>query len=162
MTCVEWRLRCYLVLNTKCLHLIVMLTNLIFSDRWLSVEWKSEYNAHRPIYYPQILSRWILHFTLYVHFFPLSIDSIDLHLFLHPPYKFLHVLQVALKTLIVIHRTLREGDPTFREELLNFTQRARILQLSNFKDDSSPIGKIFETLFSVWFIKMILIHISFS
>ncbi|RRT57740.1 hypothetical protein BHM03_00052555 [Ensete ventricosum] len=47
---------------------------------------------------------------------------------------------VALKTLIVIHRTLREGDPTFREELLNFSQRARILQLSNFKDDSSPIG----------------------
>ncbi|WOK92546.1 clathrin assembly protein [Canna indica] len=47
---------------------------------------------------------------------------------------------VALKTLIVIHRTLREGDPTFREELLNFSQRARILQLSNFKDDSSPIA----------------------
>ncbi|KAH0869462.1 hypothetical protein HID58_076484 [Brassica napus] len=47
---------------------------------------------------------------------------------------------VALKTLIVIHRLLREGDPTFREELLNFSQRARILQLSNFKDDSSPIA----------------------
>ncbi|KAJ0039042.1 hypothetical protein Pint_22341 [Pistacia integerrima] len=47
---------------------------------------------------------------------------------------------VALKTLIVIHRTLREGDPTFREELLNFQQRGRILQLSNFKDDSSPIA----------------------
>lgn len=49
--------------------------------------------------------------------------------------------QVALKTLIVIHRTLREGDPTFREELLNFQQRGRVLQLSNFKDDSGPIGK---------------------
>ncbi|XP_044494301.1 putative clathrin assembly protein At2g01600 [Mangifera indica] len=47
---------------------------------------------------------------------------------------------VALKTLIVVHRTLREGDPTFREELLNFQQRGRILQLSNFKDDSSPIA----------------------
>jgi hypothetical protein len=47
---------------------------------------------------------------------------------------------VALKTLLVIHRLLREGDPTFREELLNFTQRGRILQLSNFKDDSSPIA----------------------
>jgi hypothetical protein len=47
---------------------------------------------------------------------------------------------VALKTLIVIHRTLREGDPTFREELLNFQQKGRILQLSNFKDDSSPIA----------------------
>ncbi|CAH2045874.1 unnamed protein product [Thlaspi arvense] len=47
---------------------------------------------------------------------------------------------VALKTLIVIHRLLREGDPTFREELLNFSQRGRILQLSNFKDDSSPIA----------------------
>ncbi|GLT94414.1 hypothetical protein SLE2022_121550 [Rubroshorea leprosula] len=47
---------------------------------------------------------------------------------------------VALKSLIVIHRALREGDPTFREELLNFSQRARILRLSNFKDDSSPIA----------------------
>jgi len=40
----------------------------------------------------------------------------------------------------VVHRLLREGDPTFREELLNFTQRGRILQLSNFKDDSSPVA----------------------
>ncbi|KAI3733828.1 hypothetical protein L6452_13285 [Arctium lappa] len=47
---------------------------------------------------------------------------------------------VALKTLIVIHRTLREGDPTFREELQNFQQRGRVLQLANFKDDSSPIA----------------------
>ncbi|KAL6840486.1 hypothetical protein ACP4OV_030296 [Aristida adscensionis] len=47
---------------------------------------------------------------------------------------------VALKTLVVIHRLLREGDPTFREEFINFTQRVRILQLSNFKDDSSPIA----------------------
>ncbi|TYG79922.1 hypothetical protein ES288_D02G176000v1 [Gossypium darwinii] len=51
-----------------------------------------------------------------------------------------HNWTVALKTLIVIHRALREGDPTFREELLNLSQRARILQLSNFKDDSSPIA----------------------
>ncbi|KAI4380262.1 hypothetical protein MLD38_006473 [Melastoma candidum] len=47
---------------------------------------------------------------------------------------------VALKTLIVIHRTLREGDPTFREELLNYSQRGHILQISNFKDDSSPLA----------------------
>ncbi|KAA8529034.1 hypothetical protein F0562_033478 [Nyssa sinensis] len=51
-----------------------------------------------------------------------------------------HNWTVALKTLIVIHRTLREGDPTFREEVLNFQQRGHILQLSNFKDDSSPIA----------------------
>ncbi|KAK9091564.1 hypothetical protein Sjap_024741 [Stephania japonica] len=51
-----------------------------------------------------------------------------------------HNWTVALKTLIVIHKTLREGDPTFREELLSFSQRGRILQLSNFKDDSSPIA----------------------
>ncbi|KAF8398978.1 hypothetical protein HHK36_014843 [Tetracentron sinense] len=51
-----------------------------------------------------------------------------------------HNWTVALKTLVVIHRTLREGDPTFREELLNFSQRGRVLQLSNFKDDSSPIA----------------------
>ncbi|KAG8077631.1 hypothetical protein GUJ93_ZPchr0007g4997 [Zizania palustris] len=47
---------------------------------------------------------------------------------------------VALKTLVVIHRLLRDGDPTFREEFLTFAQRVRILQLSNFKDDSSPIA----------------------
>ncbi|CAL0320313.1 unnamed protein product [Lupinus luteus] len=47
---------------------------------------------------------------------------------------------VAVKTLIVIHRTLREGDPTFREELLNYSQRGHILQISNFKDDSSTLA----------------------
>ncbi|KAG2398575.1 putative clathrin assembly protein [Vigna angularis] len=45
---------------------------------------------------------------------------------------------VAIKALIVIHRTLREGDPTFREEILNYSRRGHILQISNFKDDSSP------------------------
>ncbi|KAK6944595.1 AP180 N-terminal homology (ANTH) domain, partial [Dillenia turbinata] len=47
---------------------------------------------------------------------------------------------VAIKTLIVIHRTLREGDPTFREELLSYSRRAHVLQISNFKDDSSPLA----------------------
>ncbi|XP_031476745.1 putative clathrin assembly protein At2g01600 [Nymphaea colorata] len=51
-----------------------------------------------------------------------------------------HNWTVALKTLIVIHRLLRDGDPSFREELVNFSQKAHILQLSNFKDDSSPIA----------------------
>ncbi|KAL3644712.1 hypothetical protein CASFOL_009892 [Castilleja foliolosa] len=51
-----------------------------------------------------------------------------------------HNWTVALKTLIVIHRALREGDPTFREEVLNFRQRGRFLKMSNFKDDSSPIA----------------------
>ncbi|KAH6827753.1 ENTH/ANTH/VHS superfamily protein [Perilla frutescens var. hirtella] len=51
-----------------------------------------------------------------------------------------HNWTVAIKTLIVIHRTLREGDPVFKEELLNFQQRGRVLQMSNFKDDSSPIA----------------------
>lgn len=48
--------------------------------------------------------------------------------------------QVAIKALIVVHRTLREGDPTFKEELLNFAQRGHIFSLSNFKDDSGPGG----------------------
>ncbi|KAL9242295.1 hypothetical protein vseg_016312 [Gypsophila vaccaria] len=47
---------------------------------------------------------------------------------------------VAIKVLIVIHRTLREGDPTFREELLAYSRRGHILQISNFKDDSSPLA----------------------
>ncbi|KAL7246457.1 hypothetical protein ACSBR2_001537 [Camellia fascicularis] len=47
---------------------------------------------------------------------------------------------VAIKTLIVFHRTLREGDPTFKEELLNYSHRGHVLQISNFKDDSSPLA----------------------
>ncbi|RDX76851.1 putative clathrin assembly protein, partial [Mucuna pruriens] len=47
---------------------------------------------------------------------------------------------VAIKTLIVIHRILREGDPTFREDLANYARRGRILQISNFKDDSSTLA----------------------
>lgn len=50
------------------------------------------------------------------------------------------MFQVALKTLIVIHRVLREGDPTFKEELLHFSHRGHIFQISNFKDDSSTLG----------------------
>ncbi|AQL01680.1 putative clathrin assembly protein At5g35200 [Zea mays] len=45
---------------------------------------------------------------------------------------------VALKTLIVIHRALREVDPTFREELLNYGRsRSHMLNMAYFKDDSS-------------------------
>lgn len=51
-------------------------------------------------------------------------------------------MQVAIKALIVIHRTLREGDPTFREEIMNYSYRGHVLQISNFKDDSSPLGKL--------------------
>lgn len=40
-----------------------------------------------------------------------------------------------------MHRLVREGDPTFREELLNFSRKGRFLQLSNFKDDSSTAGE---------------------
>ncbi|XP_074559359.1 LOW QUALITY PROTEIN: putative clathrin assembly protein At5g35200 [Curcuma longa] len=45
---------------------------------------------------------------------------------------------VALKTLLVIHRALREVDPTFREELINYGRsRNQMLNMSHFKDDSS-------------------------
>ncbi|XP_010448345.1 PREDICTED: putative clathrin assembly protein At4g25940 [Camelina sativa] len=47
---------------------------------------------------------------------------------------------VAIKVLLVIHRTLREGDPTFREELLNYSRRGHMLRISNFKDDTSPLA----------------------
>uniref|UniRef100_A0A0D9VCT8 ENTH domain-containing protein n=1 Tax=Leersia perrieri TaxID=77586 RepID=A0A0D9VCT8_9ORYZ len=47
---------------------------------------------------------------------------------------------VALKTLIVVHRLLREGDPTFKEEFLAYTYRGNVLQIANFKDDSSPLA----------------------
>ncbi|XP_066378101.1 putative clathrin assembly protein At5g35200 isoform X2 [Miscanthus floridulus] len=45
---------------------------------------------------------------------------------------------VALKTLIVIHRALREVDPTFLEELINYGRsRSHMLNMAYFKDDSS-------------------------
>ncbi|KAJ7955703.1 ENTH/ANTH/VHS superfamily protein [Quillaja saponaria] len=50
-----------------------------------------------------------------------------------------HNWTVAIKTLIVIHRALREVDPTFREELIYYNQRrGHILNLSHCRDDSSP------------------------
>ncbi|KAK9149587.1 hypothetical protein Scep_008344 [Stephania cephalantha] len=50
-----------------------------------------------------------------------------------------HNWAVALKTLIVIHRALREVDPTFREELINYGRsRSHMLNMAHFKDDSSP------------------------
>ncbi|GFP85478.1 putative clathrin assembly protein at5g35200 [Phtheirospermum japonicum] len=46
---------------------------------------------------------------------------------------------VALKTLIVIHRALREVDHSFCEELICHNKgRGHLLNLLHFKDDSSP------------------------
>ncbi|EPS69599.1 hypothetical protein M569_05168, partial [Genlisea aurea] len=50
-----------------------------------------------------------------------------------------HNWAVALKTLIVIHRALREVDPSFHEVLLNYGQSSsHMLNMAHFKDDSSP------------------------
>ncbi|GMI95164.1 hypothetical protein like AT5G35200 [Hibiscus trionum] len=50
-----------------------------------------------------------------------------------------HNWAVALKTLMIIHRALREVDPTFHEELINYGRsRSHMLNISHFKDDSSP------------------------
>ncbi|XP_073155362.1 putative clathrin assembly protein At5g57200 isoform X3 [Henckelia pumila] len=44
---------------------------------------------------------------------------------------------VAIKTLIVFHRTLREADPSFREEILRYSQRRNLFHVSKFKDFST-------------------------
>ncbi|KAI3446694.1 hypothetical protein Pfo_003359 [Paulownia fortunei] len=50
-----------------------------------------------------------------------------------------HTWVVALKTLIVIHRALREVDHSFCEELIYHNKsRGHLLNLLHFKDDSSP------------------------
>ncbi|KAH8481693.1 hypothetical protein H0E87_029255 [Populus deltoides] len=50
-----------------------------------------------------------------------------------------HNWAVALKTLIVIHRALREVDQTFHEEIINYGRsRSHMLNMAHFKDDSSP------------------------
>ncbi|KAL7092418.1 hypothetical protein ACP275_12G163500 [Erythranthe tilingii] len=51
-----------------------------------------------------------------------------------------HSWIVAIKCLIVFHRILREGDPSFREELAHFSRRGNLFQISNFKDDSGPVA----------------------
>jgi hypothetical protein len=51
------------------------------------------------------------------------------------------IFKVALKTLIVIHRALREVDPSFRDELISYGRSSgHMLHMSYFKDDSSSEG----------------------
>ncbi|XP_071694393.1 putative clathrin assembly protein At5g57200 [Rutidosis leptorrhynchoides] len=47
---------------------------------------------------------------------------------------------VAGKTLMVLHRILREGDPSFREELLIYARRKKIFQIPEFRDESSLLA----------------------
>ncbi|KAL3625144.1 hypothetical protein CASFOL_030598 [Castilleja foliolosa] len=47
---------------------------------------------------------------------------------------------VAIKTLIVFHRILREGDPSFREQLMQISRRGHIFEIYNFKDDTGPLA----------------------
>ncbi|KAL1568182.1 putative clathrin assembly protein isoform X1 [Salvia divinorum] len=47
---------------------------------------------------------------------------------------------VAIKTLIVFHRIFREGDKSFKEELVHISRRGNIFQISRFKDDSSALA----------------------
>ncbi|XP_078443855.1 putative clathrin assembly protein At5g57200 isoform X2 [Wolffia australiana] len=52
-----------------------------------------------------------------------------------------HSWTVALKILIIIHRSLRNGDQTFREELMNYAHRRHIFHSFNFTDNSSPLAR---------------------
>ncbi|GJV92551.1 putative clathrin assembly protein [Tanacetum coccineum] len=47
---------------------------------------------------------------------------------------------VAVKTLMVLHRILREGDPSFREELLVHRRRRKFIQIAEFRDESSQLA----------------------
>ncbi|CAI9761040.1 unnamed protein product [Fraxinus pennsylvanica] len=56
---------------------------------------------------------------------------------------------VAIKTLIIMHRALREVDQSFREELTGYSGcRGHVLNLSHFKDDSSPSGNPYSLIYS--------------
>ncbi|WRX34740.1 AP180 N-terminal homology (ANTH) domain - like 10 [Theobroma cacao] len=49
-----------------------------------------------------------------------------------------HTWTVALKTLIVVHRALREVDPSFHQELITLGRgRGLMLNLAHFRDESS-------------------------
>ena len=41
---------------------------------------------------------------------------------------------------MVLHRILREGDPSFREELLVHRRRRKFIQIAEFRDESSQLG----------------------
>lgn len=57
--------------------------------------------------------------------------------------------QVAKKTLIIIHHALREVDQSFSEEVTEYSGcRGHILNLSHFKDDSSPSGNFYSLFYS--------------
>jgi hypothetical protein len=43
---------------------------------------------------------------------------------------------------------LREGDPSFKEDLVTYSRKVRFLQIPNFKDDSSPLGTLISRPFS--------------
>ncbi|KAM7506311.1 hypothetical protein LguiB_005215 [Lonicera macranthoides] len=50
-----------------------------------------------------------------------------------------HNWAVALKILVVIHRAFREVDTAIHVEIVNYSHsRGHVLNLSHFKDDSSP------------------------
>ncbi|KAL2481080.1 putative clathrin assembly protein [Abeliophyllum distichum] len=58
---------------------------------------------------------------------------------------------VAIKTLIIIHRALREVDHSFREELIGYRGcRGHMLNLSHFKDDSSPTAWEYSTWIRIY------------
>ena len=49
--------------------------------------------------------------------------------------------QVALKTIIIIHRAMRELDHTVWEEFIRYTrEREHLLNLSYYQDNSSSNG----------------------
>lgn len=57
--------------------------------------------------------------------------------------------QVAIKTLIITHGALREVDQSFHEELTEYSGcRGHMLNLSHFKDDSSPSGNLYSLIYS--------------
>ncbi|KAK9102057.1 hypothetical protein Sjap_019311 [Stephania japonica] len=91
-----------------------------------------------------VIFLYALHLTLFTIFAAISATRprADVAYCIHSLARRLsktHNWAVALKTLIVIHRALREVDPTFREELINYGRsRSHMLNMAHFKDDSSP------------------------
>ncbi|PWA93495.1 clathrin assembly protein [Artemisia annua] len=57
---------------------------------------------------------------------------------------------VAVKTLMVLHRILREGDPSFREELLVHRRRRKFIQIAEFRDESSQLGNQKDLISLLW------------
>lgn len=144
----KWRNQCTFVANSMCIcNLRLQAEILFFTSCWdCSINIMGSFEGYLEVarsnfyffsslllilvYFP-VWNLIFLYYIIFVSYLPLSLITF-------------FYTQVALKTLIVIHRALREVDHSFCQELINYSRgRSLILNLSHFRDDSTTIGTLY-------------------